>query len=616
MKRISTLLIVVTYFTVACGLVACSGSGGSGASLTQSSSQSLQTAFNVVETFDELQDWDGNARTGYNYGTTYAPKEADGSPSKWVYFTNDRIAIEYTAPSGSFAVGDTITGVSSGATGKVEKLITDNGKTYLQLMTPLSGSFVAGETIRNQASVTAKFSTHPKWIANHGSDYVWGGTGKSMRINYYDFSGGIAGFGPSRLGMYLGDGVSGKSGYKKIHLFMMVKFQPGFFKQNADGTFVTVGTLKFFDLCSGFTAADYWGTSSERAQLNQSSARLPQLQTEYGPNMSVVNTKGGGLSCPRKLFFFESPFTGKMVTGGIDYYDMPTQDLINHSTNNTDISSYYLSGDWFGLEIASDIGTKDNKDATTDFWIYDKNGNEKGHFSATGESRLTFFDHEYNKVTLGGNRICTGYGTCPDGQDNRWYADDFIIHNDRIGPTYFSMKASGGTIADTTKPVTSIASPAAGSTVSGTVAVSANASDNIGVSNVDLYVDGVLHSTDSASPSSFTVNTATLTNGAHTLLAKAYDAAGNSKVSTAVTVTVNNIAIIKGDVDGDGAITANDALIVLKAVADPTLLTSTVQTMGDVAPVVPVTSKPVGNGKIDINDVLILLRRAVGLTTW
>ncbi|MBS4067202.1 MAG: hypothetical protein KGZ62_01210 [Sulfurimonas sp.] len=438
--KFPTFSVVIIYLSVSSALVACSGSGGSGATLVQGTSQTLQNTFSVVETFDDLQDWDGNARTGYNYGTTYAPKELDGSASQWVYFTNDRITIEYTAPSGTFVVGDTITGASSSATGKLEKLITDNGKTYLQLMTPLAGVFIAGETIRNQANVTAKFSAYPKWIANHGSEYVWGGTGKSARINYYDFSGGIAGFGPSRLGLFLGDGVTGKSGFKKIHIFMMVKFQPGFFKQNADGTFVTVGTLKFFDLCSGFTAADYWGTLSERAQLNPSSARLAQLQTEYGPNMSVINAKGGGLSYPRNLFFMESPFTGKMVTEGIDYYDMPTQDLINHTTNNTDISTYYLSGEWFGLEIASDIGTTGNADATTDFWIYDKNGNEKGHFSATGENRLTFFDHEYNKVTLGGNRICTGYGTCPEGQDNRWYADDVIIHNDRIGPAYFKIK--------------------------------------------------------------------------------------------------------------------------------------------------------------------------------
>src|SRR5688500_1396522 len=48
---------------------------------------------------------------------------------------------------------------------------------------------------------------------------------------------------------------------------------------------------------------------------------------------------------------------------------------------------------------------------------------------------------------------------------------------------------------DTTPPTTSITSPAGGAIVSGTVTVSANASDNVGVSRVELFVDGSLHST-------------------------------------------------------------------------------------------------------------------------
>lgn len=181
-----------------------------------------------------------------------------------------------------------------------------------------------------------------------------------------------------------------------------------------------------------------------------------------------------------------------------------------------------------------------------------------------------------------------------------------------IGESTVTVKVAN----DTTAPTVSLSAPASGATVSGVVSVNATATDNLAVAKVEFYVNNVLASTDTTSPYSYIWDTTTVANGVYSLTAKAYDAAGNSKVSTAVTVTVNNIAIIKGDVDGDGAITANDALIVLKAVADPTLLTSTVQTMGDVAPVDPVTSKPVGNGKIDINDVLILLRRAVGLTTW
>ena len=93
---------------------------------------------------------------------------------------------------------------------------------------------------------------------------------------------------------------------------------------------------------------------------------------------------------------------------------------------------------------------------------------------------------------------------------------------------------------DTTAPTTSITSPAAGATVSGTVTVSASASDNVGVSRVELYVDGALHSTDTASPYSFSWNTTAVANGSHSLQTRAFDAAGNSGSSGTVSVTVSN----------------------------------------------------------------------------
>src|SRR5262249_11091006 len=54
--------------------------------------------------------------------------------------------------------------------------------------------------------------------------------------------------------------------------------------------------------------------------------------------------------------------------------------------------------------------------------------------------------------------------------------------------------------ADTTPPTTSITAPASGSTVSAGVTVSATASDNVGVSRVEFYLDGLLQSTDTSSP--------------------------------------------------------------------------------------------------------------------
>jgi len=94
--------------------------------------------------------------------------------------------------------------------------------------------------------------------------------------------------------------------------------------------------------------------------------------------------------------------------------------------------------------------------------------------------------------------------------------------------------------SDTTAPTTSITSPASGATLSGTVAVAASATDAVGVTKVEFLLDGVLRSTDAASPYSWTWATTGASNGSHSLVAKAYDAAGNVGTSSTVSVTVNN----------------------------------------------------------------------------
>jgi hypothetical protein len=100
--------------------------------------------------------------------------------------------------------------------------------------------------------------------------------------------------------------------------------------------------------------------------------------------------------------------------------------------------------------------------------------------------------------------------------------------------------ALGGGSSDTTPPTVSITSPSGGSTVSGVVSVQASASDNVGVTKVEFSVDGNLRGTSTSSPYSFSWDTASTSNGGHTLSAKAYDAAGNTGTSPAVNVSVSN----------------------------------------------------------------------------
>ncbi|HXG57468.1 MAG TPA: Ig-like domain-containing protein [Thermoanaerobaculia bacterium] len=106
-------------------------------------------------------------------------------------------------------------------------------------------------------------------------------------------------------------------------------------------------------------------------------------------------------------------------------------------------------------------------------------------------------------------------------------------------PQSFTLDDSGGG-GDTQAPSTSITSPSGGATVSGTISVTASATDNVGVTKVEFYLDGALQSTDTASPYSWSWNTATASNGTHSLTSKAYDAANNVGTSSAVSVTVDN----------------------------------------------------------------------------
>jgi hypothetical protein len=94
---------------------------------------------------------------------------------------------------------------------------------------------------------------------------------------------------------------------------------------------------------------------------------------------------------------------------------------------------------------------------------------------------------------------------------------------------------------DTTPPTVSVTVPASGASVSGTLAVTASASDNVGVASVQFKLDGAdLGSADTTSPYSYSLNTATLSNGSHTVLAIATDTSGNTTTSSTVTFTVNN----------------------------------------------------------------------------
>ena len=105
--------------------------------------------------------------------------------------------------------------------------------------------------------------------------------------------------------------------------------------------------------------------------------------------------------------------------------------------------------------------------------------------------------------------------------------------------------------------------------------------------------------------------TATLTLGAYdqpTLAVRATDAAGNSTIRSLVVKEPD------GDLDGDGKVTTQDAVIALRINAGKIKPTAAHLAHGDIGPLY--LGKPQPNGVIDLVDALLILRKARGMQSW
>lgn len=87
---------------------------------------------------------------------------------------------------------------------------------------------------------------------------------------------------------------------------------------------------------------------------------------------------------------------------------------------------------------------------------------------------------------------------------------------------------------ETIPPTATITSPAAGSHVAGFVLVTTEATDNVGVVNLELYKDDVFVASTNAGTLTIEWNTWSETDGPHTFVTRAYDAAGNVGTSAVV----------------------------------------------------------------------------------
>ncbi|MGB7531591.1 MAG: S8 family serine peptidase [Halobacteriota archaeon] len=89
-------------------------------------------------------------------------------------------------------------------------------------------------------------------------------------------------------------------------------------------------------------------------------------------------------------------------------------------------------------------------------------------------------------------------------------------------------------------PVVDIMSPAEGSTVSVTIVIEADASDDVGVTKVDFYIDDTLLATDIEAPYSCSWDSTSVADGSHIIKATATDTIEQTASDT-ITVDVDNV---------------------------------------------------------------------------
>lgn len=112
---------------------------------------------------------------------------------------------------------------------------------------------------------------------------------------------------------------------------------------------------------------------------------------------------------------------------------------------------------------------------------------------------------------------------------------------------YGAVESAPSSPADIVSPDLQVTNPSGIGTISGVVDLSITANDIYGVEKIDIYIDDVLTQTDTQHPispgssvSSYSWNTTQISDGIHTVYAKAYDEAGNIGTSQSIGFLIVN----------------------------------------------------------------------------
>jgi hypothetical protein len=223
------------------------------------------------------------------------------------------------------------------------------------------------------------------------------------------------------------------------------------------------------------------------------------------------------------------------VSASVDVYVdslVPAQLFVRGSGLNTAAPSYYAVSVTRGLQVqllrvvngqSVTLGTRSSADYLTGRWV-------QVTLSVAGSSiNVQVYRLDTHQYLNSAGRWQSGQAWALSRTDSQVSGPGKV---GLVSPPH----AGGGVrfddliVADNLSPSLAVSGLPSNKIVSRTTTVEAGVTDNDKVSRVVFSIDGVTRGTDSSAPYTFTLNPATLGNGAHTLLVQAVDRAGNSTV--------------------------------------------------------------------------------------
>jgi fibronectin type 3 domain-containing protein len=229
-------------------------------------------------------------------------------------------------------------------------------------------------------------------------------------------------------------------------------------------------------------------------------------------------------------------YTDAGLTPGVYYYVVTAEDAAGNVSATSVEATGIAAADTTPPSVPSALSATGSFGTVALGWNASSDNVGVARYNVHRSTASGFVPDETNLVAQPAGASYTDTGLVPA---TYYYV---VTAEDAVGNVSAPSAQVAAIAGDIAPPVVALLSPAVGSTVAGTTAVAASASDNVSVTGVQFKLDGAnLGAEDTVAPYAVTWDTWQTPDGPHQLTAVARDDAGNQSTSAPVGVIVDNL---------------------------------------------------------------------------